>query len=1009
MYFFNGGGIMFTDLLNIKSPYNFLSSTIKSDKYFDFIKEQKLNAAFQIDTNNMHNAVNFYFDALKKEIKPIIGVELEFDFYNLILIPNNNFGYRELMNIFSIYKLKNNFNAALKKISDCNSENMTIIVRPVLTGFEKHIKHFKDFFVGVDLKNKNFIPEEFGDKLILGMGINVLDQDEIEYMKVMTAIKNSHDLYSNFDYEANCFLDESKLEKILNVEVHKKNMNNIISLVQNNVVQTTSPKMIEFDNEKNIPSKNYLWKLCSDALENKITTGEIKNDQIDFYQDRLQHEFDTISQMGFENYFLVVSDFVNHAKEEKILVGPGRGSAAGSLISYLLNITEIDPIKYNLLFERFLNPKRTSMPDIDIDFQDSRRHEILEFLSIKYREHFALISTFQTMGVKNAIRDCARIINVPDEEVDDALKFLDSSVDNLDEEVLKKNSKLKMLGEKYNILFKYAKFLIGMPRQSGTHAAGIVIASEPLEYLVPISKGLADLNQIEYSAKYLEKLGLIKIDILGLRNLTTISEIVEEIKRSRNIDVDLKKIPLNDHETFHDLSIGETNSIFQFESRGMIETLRQVKPNSIVDLASVMALFRPGPIEFIPDFVKRKNEKKVSSGFGFEIDEILKETYGVIVYQEQVMKILQVYAGFELDRADIIRAAISKKNNVLLKSFRQEFLDGAARMQNKNEVAVAIWDHIEKFASYGFNKSHAIAYSIISYQMAYLKNHFRSEFNSSILNSSIKDRKKTKSILLDIKKHNGKISNPNIRTIISKYRVANGVLLMPLTVINGVSSIFVDRLKQQLKNKIEILNDKKNFGGVLLSIYNELMTKEIFDQLVKAGVFDWYQISRKNLLMYDEEILRWAKLVSETGKYNDLELDIFDESIRENEMELDLYETEALGFSVSANLISKLREMNSDVHTIAIGQLTSESSSLNVIGRITNISVIVDKNKENMAFIDFTDDVNELSVTVFASSYKDLQKKLAIGKIYIFNIRVQKIGGQIKGILNKIIRSDLTI
>ncbi|KAJ3616192.1 hypothetical protein Zmor_012003 [Zophobas morio] len=294
------------------------------------------------------------------------------------------------------------------------------------------------------------------------------------------------------------------------------------------------------------------------------------------------------------------------------------------------------------------------------------------------------------MGVKNAIRDCAKIIDVPDEEVDDALKFLDSSIESLTDEVLQKNPKLKMLGEKYHILFKYAKFLIGLPRQSGTHAAGIVLSSEPLQNLVPVSKGLADMNQIEYSAKYLEKLGLIKIDILGLRNLTTISEILEEVKKSRNVEIDLKHIPLNDHETFHDLSIGETNSIFQFESRGMIETLKQVKPNSIVDLASVMALFRPGPIEFIPDFVKRKNEKKVSSGFGFEIDEILKETYGVIVYQEQVMKILQVYAGFELDKADIIRAAISKKNDSLLKSFRQEFLDGAERMENNKDEAIAI-------------------------------------------------------------------------------------------------------------------------------------------------------------------------------------------------------------------------------------------------------------------------------------------------------------------------------
>jgi DNA polymerase-3 subunit alpha len=997
---------MFQDLVNVKSVFNFLSSTIKTENYFDFVEKNNLNAAFQIDTNNMYNAVDFYFAAKKKNIKPIVGVELEFVEFNLILIPKNNFGYQEVTKLFSSYALDANNILGNKNFKN-EIKNCFLIIRPKKNSWKNIIDvDANEILIGVDRTNKSFVGKEDTDNIIFAGDVNVLQNSDQTFLNVLGAIKNGVTLNEYKNEMIKKFLTVDELKEFVDVNIHQKNISKIINEVSDDVIKNSQPKIVEFKNNLNISSKNYLQKVCEDKLENLFFENVLPVKDKEVYVDRLNMELETIFQMGFENYFLVVADFVNYAKENEIIVGPGRGSAASSLVSFVLNITEIDPIKYNLLFERFLNPKRVSMPDIDIDFQDNRRQEVLEYIANKYQNYFAQISTFQTMGIKNAIRDCAKILNISDDDVNAALKNLDGTQIEFSDELFEKNLKLKKLCSENNMLLQYAKFLIGLPRQSGTHAAGIIISSIPIDEIIPVSSGGNGLIQSQYPAKHLEDLGLIKIDILGLRNLTILNEIKNQIMKSRSQEINFRNIPLDDQETFKLLIKGETSSIFQFESNGMIDTLKKVRPSSIVDLASAMALFRPGPMEFIPDFVANKTAKKIQTGFGFDVDEILKETYGIIVYQEQIMRIIQFYAGLDLNRADLIRSAISKKNEAVLKSFRTEFINSAIQMEHQEEDAARIWDHIQKFAKYGFNKAHAISYSVISYWLAYFKSHYRAEFTAAILNAAIKDRTKTVNTLHEFKKYGGQITGPSIRNLITKYRVTNGVINMPLTSVKSVSSVLVEQFTSALKQNPDVLKDKKNLFGVLLTINNSFLTKEIFDNLIKAGVFDWYQESRTTLLKFDLEILRWMSCWTS-------DLDLFeideDEKVADNDFMIDYYETEAIGFAVSVDLLMNIRKKYSDINTIMISNINRETNTINVLGRIENISTHKDKNGDEMVFIEFADETGKISITVFASIYKNIKTSFVLNNYYILNIRVQIVEGQARGVLKEIVKKDLIL
>ena len=440
--------------------------------------------------------------------------------------------------------------------------------------------------------------------------------------------------------------------------------------------------------------------------------------------------------MGFANYFLVVYDFIKYAKNKGILVGPGRGSAAGSLVGFTLGITDIDPIKYNLLFERFLNSERITMPDIDTDFPDIYRDEVINYVTNKYgKKRVTNIITFGTMGSKMCIRDIGRVMNVALPDIDNISKIIGSRKDNLSD-LIKTDTRLQDLiknDRKIKKLMEVAVKVEGIKRHTSIHAAGVIIASEDLDNLVPLvyDKDL-DIYISGYEASLLEDLGLLKMDFLGIKNLTTIMEVTDNVFEEENIKIDFKNIPLDDVDTLKLFQNGDTNGIFQFESSGMKNFLKELKPNSFIELSHAIALYRPGPAGNIPEFIKRKNGLSEIDYFHPNLESVLKDTYGIIIYQEQIMQIASIIAGYTLGQADILRRAMSKKKKEILEEERDKFILGAIKNGYKESLANKIYDLILKFASYGFNKSHSVAYTMVSYKMAFLKTHFKKQFYSVI-------------------------------------------------------------------------------------------------------------------------------------------------------------------------------------------------------------------------------------------------------------------------------------
>ncbi|MGB2992652.1 MAG: DNA polymerase III subunit alpha [Paenisporosarcina sp.] len=735
---------------------------------------------------------------------------------------------------------------------------------------------------------------------------------------------------------------------------------------------TNQLHMPKFPVTDNVLTKDVLREKCLEGLENRLEQFT------EPYKERLEMELQVINQMGYADYFLIVANFMEYAKSKQILTGPGRGSSASSLVAYSLFITHVDPLEYGLLFERFLNPERISMPDIDIDFADHRRQEVIQYVAKKYgNSHVAQIVTFGTLSAKAAARDVARVFGFDSSVLDMISKQLPNKPGISFEEAVNSSHYLKKwmeLDKTHQKWFDTVKELEGLPRNASTHAAGVVLSPVPLVDLLPIEEGQDGMYLTQWPMKEVEQSGLLKMDFLGLRNLTILERIRAMIWFNQNKWLDFEKIPLHDEETFKLLQQGDTTGVFQLESDGMRQALRDIKPTHFLDIVAVNALYRPGPMDNIPTYKRRKHHEEKTVYVHPMLEPILKETYGVIVYQEQIMQISSKMAGFSFGESDILRRAVSKKNRHVLDEQRQHFVESSQQNQFTKQEANEVYDLIVRFADYGFPKSHAVAYSLISYQMAYLKVHYPAYFYASLLTAAMGNQDKIMRLIQEVKHHKIDLLPPSIHKSGLTFRVENGAIRFGLSAVKGVSNVFLRTLIENRKNQQPLWQDIFELAA---SLSAEQFSRKQVEPLIKAGALDGFGQDRATLLATLDAAVHYAELVRPNVEHDLFDGDVISfgkpKYVKNTEMPELIklqFEREILGLYMSNHPVERLKkELKLQVSAIQDIKNEQNGRSVVIIGMIEEIRRIRTKKGEAMAFVTVQDETSDVSCTLFPKDY----------------------------------------
>lgn len=953
--------------LYIKTDNSLLNSMIKISDLVKYALKNNIKA-LTITDNNMYGVMEFYTECINNKIKPIVGLEINYNNITFVLYAKNIEGYYNLVKLSTLISENNLDFESLK-----NNSSDLILILP-FEYKDNNIKSlYKDIFIGVkDIYEYNSYNE---NNSVYFNKVLYLEENDYIYINYLKSIRDGS-AFSN-ELLDNDLKEFSYIEK--NYPKTLVNLSKIVDMCN-----------LKIEKRDDLLPK-YTLQNSYEMLKDKVKEGikRIFGKSVPkVYIDRCKYELDVINKMGFCDYFLIVSDYVSYAKGNGILVGPGRGSAAGSLVSYLLDITEIDPIRYNLLFERFLNPSRVTMPDIDIDFDYMRREEVINYCINKYgKKRVAGIITFSTFGAKQAIRDICKIKNIDLKETDYICGMIDSKY-NLKENY-DNSSKIRDFINKSEIrksIYKIAIKIEGLKRQTSVHACGIVICSKDLDSVIPL-KYQENIYLTGYDMNYLEKLGLLKMDFLGLKNLTIIDSIIKDIN---DPNISFSSIPLNDRKTLDLFKCANTIGIFQFESKGMIDFLRRFKPDSFEDLFAAIALYRPGPMDNIGKYIDRKNGIEEITYIDPCLEDILKSTYGIIIYQEQIMRIASVYAGYTLSEADILRRAISKKKENVLIEQRNKFIEKASKCGRSVEQANKIYDMILKFASYGFNRSHSVAYAIISYKMAYLKAHYPSLFMKQLLNMSISSN--VKEYLYEAKLNNVEILKPDINLSSNKYEDFNGKLRIPFNSIKGISlgiSSYIIRERENGKYK-DIYDFIKRMNKYKIS-------RNIIESLILAGCFD-NEFNRKTLFENLDLILNYASisLDIEDGLIEKPELNLYREYTKKELMKI---EHDIFGFYLSYHPVTEIRiEKGNSYDILSVGK--SFNKRINIILEVNKKKELKTKNNDLMCFLTCSDELSEIDVVVFPDIYKEINVKE--GDIINLTARVEKRFDKYQLLANKI-------
>lgn len=962
---------MYTPLY-IKTDNSLLSSLINIDELIKYALKNNISS-LSITDNNMYGVIEFYNKCIINNIKPIIGLELTIENKKIILYCIDNNGYKNLIKLSTINSEKTIDYDDLKKYS---ASLICIVLYKDMDIYETLEKIYEKIYIGY--KNKfEYEKIQNTNKVYINQICYLNEFDDI-YLKYLTAIKNSQ-LIENVE---NVLINNNL---ILEKDLLKLNFN-----LTNNY-EITKMCDIKIEHEDNLIPKfkcpdsldsyTYLKKLCIDGLK-KIFGNTVNK----IYVDRLKKELEIINKMGFCNYFLIVWDYVKYAKENNILVGPGRGSAASSLVAYVLNITTIDPIKYNLLFERFLNPERITMPDIDIDFEYRYRDAMVKYVISKYGiKNVAPIITFGTLGAKQAIRDVARTMSIELKMVDNLCKMIDSNLTLL--ENYNKNSKIKnyiSINEELKNLYKVATKIEGLKRHTSIHAAGIVMCDKPLDEVIPLDKSHNDFYVTGYSMEYLESLGLLKMDFLALKNLTLIKDTIDEL----NINFD--DIPINDKKAIDIFTKANTIGIFQFESEGMINFIKKLKPDSVEDIIASLALFRPGPMNNIDSYIKRKKGIEKIDYIHDDLYDILKDTYGIIIYQEQIMLIASRMASYTLGEADVLRRAMSKKKESILINEKQKFITRSIENGYDEKIATKVYELILKFASYGFNRAHSVSYAMISIKMAYLKANYSLVFMKNLLNMVIGNSIKTNEYIYECKKLNVELTKPDINISEDKYIQKNGKLFFPLNLIKNIGVGAVELiLKERHKKQFDDIFDFIN------RCYGKIVNRQVIESLIYSGAFDSLNYNKRTLIYNLDVIINYGEIGS---LLQDELKPIIEEKEEFKQEELMQYELDMFGFYITTHPITKYKIK---YNNLSINEIENEiNKDVELVLLVNKVKENTTKKNEKMCFINAMDEVSNIDLVLFPKVYEKNQNINRLDVIHLFG-RVEKRFDKVQIIVNK--------
>ncbi|MFH1383990.1 MAG: DNA polymerase III subunit alpha [Candidatus Omnitrophota bacterium] len=1019
--------------LHVHTQYSLLDGGCKVTDLIKRSCELRFPAIAITDHGNMFGVINFYTEAMKQGIKPIIGMEAyiapqsRFDkstaglretAFHIVLLARDEEGYKNLMKLSSIgyregfhYRPRidknvlREYSAGLIGLSAClRGEVAYLVLNKRGDEAQKVVSEYVDifgknnFFLEVQdhgLKEQKIINQAFcalekktGVGLVATNDVHYLSQKDASAHEALLCIQTGTTLSDPDRMKMstpNFYLkSEEEMRALFNDIPHA--LHNTLEIAErcNVEIDLASTHLPHFKVPEGKTEVLYFKELCQNGLESHFGK-KIPSE----YQKRLDYELSMINKMGYMSYFLIVWDFVKFAKDHNILVGPGRGSAAGSLVSYVLNITEVDPLQFGLIFERFLNPDRVSLPDIDIDFCYERRDEVINYVAKRYgQDNVAQIITFNTMAARGAIRDVGRVMGMPYGEVDKIAKLIPEELNITINKALKAEPRLKELvntSHEVAQLIKTAKALEGLSRHASVHAAGVVISDKILTDYVPLFKA-NDVISTQYTMKDLEKIGLLKMDFLGLKTLTVINEAVKIIQQTRNETITIKDIPFNDEKTYDLLCHSETFGVFQLESSGMRDILRKLKPRNFEDIAALLALYRPGPLGsgMVDDFINRKNNNAAIIYDHPLLEPILKETYGVILYQEQVMKIVSALAGFSLSQADLLRRAMGKKTPEIMEEQKKNFIEGAVKNKIQRDVAAKIFNLIEYFAGYGFNKSHSVAYSFISYQTAYLKANFPLEFMTAILTSEKDNTDKIVRYIDEAKRLGVTILPPCVNESQSAFTCS----LDDNSIRFGLSAV-----KNVGVTSIDSIISTRNHNGKFSSLYNftenvdlRVTNRKVVESLIKCGAYDSFGYKRSQLMASLDNALEVGSKVQKDRISG--QLSFFKDFEEQKEFQhngqkiphisewaegqLLAFEKEVLGFYISSHPLAKHERLLKVYTTANSATLVtfSDQTEVSVGGIIDSISNKTTRKGDPMCFVRLQDLEGKCEIVVFPEVLK---------------------------------------
>ena len=1037
--------------LHVHTEYSLLDGSNKIKEYVNRVKELGMTAAAITDHGVMFGVIEFYRAARAAGINPVLGCEVyvapgsRFDkeavgrdedrYYHLVLLAENNTGYSNLMKIVSRgftegyyykprvdYEVLEQYHEGIIALSACLAgEVQKNLLRGLYDEGRKAALRYEKIFgkgnfflelqdhgipeqsivnqqllrlaeeTGIELVATNDVHYTYAEDekphdilLCLQTGKKLADEDRMRYEGGQYYVKSKEEMAALFPYALQALENTQKIAARCHVEI-----------------EFGVTKLPKFDVPDGFTSWEYLNKLCFDGLEKRY--GEPGQELVD----RLNYELGVIKNMGYVDYFLIVWDFIHFARENGIMVGPGRGSAAGSIVAYTLGITNIDPIRYQLLFERFLNPERVSMPDIDVDFCFERRQEVIDYVVRKYgKDQVAQIVTFGTLQARGVIRDVGRVMDLPYAFVDSISKMVPKELNITLDKALKMNPELKKLYDEnpqVKELIDMSKRLEGLPRHTSMHAAGVVICQKNVDEFVPLALGADNTVITQFTMTTLEELGLLKMDFLGLRTLTVIQDAINLVEESTGERIIPEELDYNDPAVMELLGSGKTDGVFQLESAGMKSFMKELKPQSLEDIIAGISLYRPGPMDFIPQYIKGKNHPELITYDCPQLEPILEPTYGCIVYQEQVMQIVRDLAGYTLGRSDLLRRAMSKKKADVMQRERQNFVygnpeenvPGCVANGISEEIANKIYNEMIDFAKYAFNKSHAAAYAVVAYQTAYLKYYHPVEYMAALMTSVIDNPGKVAEYIYSCRQMGIKILPPDINRGVGNFSVDNGNIRYGLAAIKSIGRPVIESIIEERKLRGEF----KNLKDFIERLSNKEVNKRTVENFIKSGAFDSLKGTRKQLMMIYIRVMdqvNQEKKYSMTGQMS--LFDIVDEE-QKKEFEITLpdvgeyqketllaFEKEVLGVYLSGHPLEEYEEKwrNNISATTQDFQLDEETGVTKVRdgakeiigGMITSKTIKYTKKNQTMAFITLEDLMGTVEVVIFPRDYEKNQQYL---------------------------------